>query len=94
MDAGEVRHNEADSRYEYLIDGKVVGVIDYQRRGDVINVLHTGVPTEYEGRGIAGAMTQGALDDCRARGLRVIPSCSYTAAYFRRHPEYADLRAR
>jgi predicted GNAT family acetyltransferase len=34
---------------------------------------------------------QGALDDIRARGLRVVPFCPFVAGYIRRHSEYADL---
>ncbi len=32
-----------------------------------------------------------ALDDARARELRVTPSSSFFGAYIDRHPEYADL---
>jgi uncharacterized protein len=37
---------------------------------------------------------RGALDDMRARGLKVAPVCPFVAAYIRRHPEYADLVGR
>ena len=43
------------------------------------------------GRGVAGDLVKAALDYARAQGLRVVPACSYSAAYVQRHPEYADL---
>jgi uncharacterized protein len=32
-----------------------------------------------------------ALDDARARGLRVRPDCPFVARFIRAHPEYQDL---
>ncbi|HET8797191.1 MAG TPA: GNAT family N-acetyltransferase [Thermoanaerobaculia bacterium] len=43
------------------------------------------------GRGIAGALVKHALDDARARGLKVIPRCSYVRAYIEKNAEYRDL---
>jgi len=36
---------------------------------------------------------QGALDDLRARGAMVIPTCWYVRDYIDAHPEEADLLA-
>ncbi|HWE63493.1 MAG TPA: GNAT family N-acetyltransferase [Chloroflexota bacterium] len=85
-----VANNEAEHRYEARVDGELA-VIIYQLLGDRIVFIHTEVPEDLEGRGIAGTMARVALDDARARGLAVIPRCPFVAAYIRRHPEYADL---
>jgi predicted GNAT family acetyltransferase len=85
-----VRDNRAESRYESELDGDL-GMIVYRLRGDTITFTHTEVPETLEGRGIASAMARFALDDARARGLRVQPLCPFVAGYIRRHPEYADL---
>ena len=42
-------------------------------------------------RGLGTALVTGALDDARARGLRVVPLCPFVDAFMRRHPEYADV---
>lgn len=72
-----VEGHEAELRYS-LRDGRMV-------------IDHTGVPDVIGGRGIAGLLVKAALDLARARGWRVVPACSYSAAYVQRHPEYADL---
>jgi len=56
-------------------------------------LVHTDVATSVEGSGVGSALVAGALDDIRARGLRVVPVCPFVAAYVRRHPGYADLVA-
>ena len=58
-----------------------------------ITIDHTGVPPEYEGRGIAARLVNRAVDDAREQGFKITPVCSYVVAQFRRHPQWADLRA-
>jgi len=55
--------------------------------------VHTGVPAAIGGRGVAAALVRAALDHARGEGLKVVPACSYVAAYFKRHPQDADLLA-
>lgn len=58
-----------------------------------ITIDHTGVPSAYEGRGIASRLVHKAIADAREQGFKIVPVCSYVVAQFRRHPEWADLRA-
>jgi len=88
----EVRHDSAQQRFEALIDG-VRAELDYEQRGDVLCLTHTGVPPEIGGRGVGGELVRAALEYARAKGLRVMPSCSYAASYIERHPQYQDLLA-
>lgn len=56
-------------------------------------VLHTGVPPELEGRGIAGKLVERAIEEAREKGLKIEPRCSYVVAAFRRHPDWSDVLA-
>ena len=62
-------------------------------RGDVRHAEHTFVPPAVRGGGIAAKLVEALVKDAREGGFRVAPDCSYVAAAFRRHPEWADLRA-
>lgn len=86
----DVRDNPAETRFETEVEG-LLSVLEYSKSGERIVYTHTGVPKELEGRGIAGALVKKALDQARSEGLRIVPQCSYVAAWVRRHPEYADL---
>lgn len=96
MPSDEIEHLPAEGRFQLRIDGPrgaQWAVVDYTLQGGVMAIDHTGVPSELEGQGIAGRLTQAALDHARAHGLKVTPRCSYAAAYMRRHPESQSLLA-
>jgi predicted GNAT family acetyltransferase len=80
-----------ESRYEADLDGALAGVVEYQLDGDVIMLTHTGVPSEFEGKGIASRLARYALDDARSRGLDVLPRCPYISGWIARHLDYLDL---
>ena len=74
------------------MDGHL-GIVDYTLRDGVMTLTHTEVPPPIGGRGIAAELTRTALDTARRKGWKVVPACSYAAAFIRRHPEFADLLA-
>lgn len=88
----DVRDNVEDGRYEAEVDGDLAMAV-YRRRGDTIIFTHTEVPEALEGQGIAGQIVRFALDDVRARGLKVVARCPYVAGFIHRYPEYQDLLA-
>jgi uncharacterized protein len=88
-----LRNAEARSRYELVIDGRVVAIADYRVSGDVVVLPHTEVLRHLRGRDIAARLVQGALDDVRKRGLRVIPTCWYVREFIDQNEGYADLVA-
>jgi predicted GNAT family acetyltransferase len=61
--------------------------------GDVLVAEHTLVPVEIGGRGVAGKLVEALIADARADHFRIEPQCNYVEAAFRKHPEWADLRA-
>jgi len=80
-------------RYELKLQGQVAGFIDYRDRGQVRELVHTEVRPEHEGQGLGQALARFALDDARRQGRKVVPACSFIAAYVERHPDTADLVA-
>ena len=90
LDAVTVIHNEKLHRFEATVDG-LTSVITYVRSPETIVYNHTEVPQQLEGQGLAGKLTQVALDFARSNQLCVVPQCPYVAHYLRKHPEYQDL---
>ena len=81
------------NRYEVSSGGALAGFLDYRPGDGHLNLVHTEISPEYEGKGLAAQLVRAALDDLRARGQKMVPSCSYVAAFVKRHPEYRDLVA-
>lgn len=70
------------------------GHLDWEARGDDVRVAtHTIVPPPIGGQGVAAKLVEALIADARAEGFRVDPRCSYVDAMFRRHKEWAELRA-
>ena len=89
-----VRDNPGESRYEHVLDEQMVGEIAYRLTPDHMVLIHTEVLPSLENKGLGARLVAGALDDIRARGLRVVPFCPFVRSYIRRHPDYADLVVR
>jgi len=86
----EVRHNECAQRFESGSESEL-SRLDYDLRGEILDLYHAEVPPHLEGRGIASAITKAALEWARANRCKVKPSCPFVSAFIRRHPEYSDL---
>ena len=85
-----IEHDAAAHRFQTVVDGQRA-LLDYELRGEVMVITHTGVPEAIGGRGIAAQLTRFALDHARAAGWKVVPACAYAATFMKRHGEYADL---
>jgi predicted GNAT family acetyltransferase len=90
---GAVIHDPDGSRYEYVENGEVLAIADYRDVGGQVVMHHTETRASHRGRGIGETLVAGALDDVRARNLRVVPECWFVAEFIETHPEYRDLLA-
>jgi len=67
--------------------------LTWRARGSTRIADHTFVPPEARGGGIAMQLVEALVTDAREQGFTIEPACSYVEAAFRRHPEWAELRA-
>ena len=87
----DVVDESRQARYGAYVDGALAGFAQYVLRDGRIVFTHTIVEDRFEGRGVGSRLAAGALDDVRARDLRVEARCPFIAGYIERHPEYRDL---
>jgi predicted GNAT family acetyltransferase len=87
-----VRHNAPASRFEAAV-GAHLAVADYVVQDGRMIFTHTFVPPELRGRGLAEKLVRAGLEQARTEGRRVVPQCSYVAAFIERHREFQDLLA-
>ena len=89
-----VSHRPEAGRFEVALEDGEVAHLAYRLDGGAMLVHHTEVPPRFEGRGVASALVQAAVDHARANGVSIVPLCSYVRVWMRRHPEHGDLLAR
>lgn len=89
----QVRNDAANSRYELVQGGEVLGYAEYEAQGDTLDFTHTQIQEAHQGEGLGERLVQGALDDVRAQGQKVIASCPFVESFIRKHAGYGDLLA-
>jgi predicted GNAT family acetyltransferase len=73
-------------------EGRQVAELLFEIENGLLNAYHTGVRPELEGQGIAGRLFDEMVKYAREQNYKVIPSCSYILAKFRRNPDgFADI---
>jgi hypothetical protein len=80
----EVKHDTTAQRFYAEVDGQRA-VLDYMLVAVVMTITHTGVPAAVGRRGIAAELMRVALQTARESRWKVVPACSYAAAYMRKH---------
>ena len=85
-----VQHNPAASRFEARV-GTQLAVADYELEDGRIVFMHTYVPTALRGHGIAEKLVRAGLEFAKAEKRKVVPECSYVAAFIERHKEFQGL---
>ncbi|MDQ2080600.1 GNAT family N-acetyltransferase [Xanthobacteraceae bacterium Astr-EGSB] len=75
----EIRDNSALSRFELDAEGGTA-LAYYRLDEGTITFTHTETPPALRGRGIASRLIDAALASAQARGLRIVPLCSFVAA--------------
>ncbi len=86
----DVRDNPAASRFE-LEEAGALAYADYRREPGRWVIPYVYAPPELRGSGTAGRLMEGVAARARAEGVRILPVCSYAAAWLRRHREWADV---
>jgi predicted GNAT family acetyltransferase len=87
----EVRDDPDRERFQVLVDGRRVGYLRYRRFPDRIDLIHTEILPQHEGKGYAGVLIEAALAAAREEGLAVIPHCPFVREYIERHPAALEL---
>ena len=69
---------------EYRTTTTPPSVLDYQLQPGRVVFTHTGVPPALQGQGLAAQLVTAGLAWAREQGLKVVPACSYVAAFLQR----------
>lgn len=79
-----IRHDPVGHLFETEVDGHRAYLAYMDLGKQTLDFYRTFVPDELRGRGIAGLLTQEALDFAKREGYSVVPSCSYVEAFLKK----------
>lgn len=82
-----VIHDEDKCLFYVDVEG-LRAYVNYRLTDSALDILHTIVPKEIGGQGIASLLVKTAYDYARRNGLRPVATCSYAIVWLQRHPEY------
>jgi predicted GNAT family acetyltransferase len=82
----DITDNSQENRFETIIDGRLAE-LTYSVDGERLVLLHTGVPDELGGRGLAGELVKAATRRAVADDLTIVPMCSYARTWLEKHPD-------
>lgn len=82
-----IEHYPEKRIFQTTVDGETARLM-YRISDGALDVRHTIVPDEINGRGIASALVKAAYDYALANELVPMATCSYAVVWLERHPEY------
>jgi predicted GNAT family acetyltransferase len=80
-----IRNDELD-RFESTLNGHTA-FLTFHRNGKRLTLIHSEVPSSLEGHGMAGLLTETALEYARANDLTVVPMCPFVRSFLEKHPD-------
>lgn len=85
-----INNNEAEQQFQGILEGELA-LLQYRFYKDDIALMHTTVPDNLSGKGLASALAAYALEWAKAHNKKVIVYCPFVASYLKNHPEYDSL---
>jgi len=89
-----IQHEEADGRGAFFIEmeGCRVAELAYSRLGEKrVNVFHTQVGPQLQGRGVARRLLNAAVAWARGTNTRIAATCPYAKAQFEKDASIRDV---
>jgi predicted GNAT family acetyltransferase len=89
----QVKENVQQHRFELPIVHGALAAAYYRVENGQVVLIHTEVPAQYSGQGIASRLAQGTFELLRRTGRKAIPKCPFMSGFVAKHPEYTDVVA-
>lgn len=85
-------NNENESQFEINVDGQIA-FISYINKDKVYYLVHTEVPEDLQGHGVAASLVEKTFKFLEHNGYKMEPFCPYVQSYLKRYPEWERLVA-
>lgn len=85
----QITDNADELKFETKLNDKLA-FIAYRWEHGKLALMHTEVPEEFEGKGIASSLAKFAFEQAKQQQRQVLVFCPYISAWLNRHPEYRE----
>jgi glutathione S-transferase len=89
--SADVTENRKAHRFERPIHDTAIAAAYYRDADGKLAFIHTEVPFEFSGQGIATELARGAFEILRESGRKATLVCPFMVHFYTKHPEYADV---
>jgi uncharacterized protein len=89
----KVTENTEQHRFELPIADGALAAAFYRIENGRVALIHTEVPSQFSGQGIATQLAEGTFELLRKTGRKAILKCPFMGQFLVKHPEYADVVA-
>jgi predicted GNAT family acetyltransferase len=72
-------------------DGERLGKMDFLIKDGVMNIYHTEVSDELQGKHLGEQLVESGVNFARENKLKVLPSCTFVRSVFNQVKAYQDL---
>ncbi len=86
MEPINIVNNERQEQFQAAVDGEIA-YMEYRLKDEMIVLMHTAVPEELSGKGIATALAVFAFQYAKEKRLKVKVYCPFVLTFVKRHPE-------
>jgi uncharacterized protein len=87
----DVQHDPKRHRFFLDVAGGTAELSYRPVDAHTVDLVHTWVPDEAAGHGIAGTLARAAFAWARQNGMKLVVTCPFVTKWLERHPEERDL---
>ena len=90
MDASQIKNNKTNGQFELRTD-EHLAYLTYRMRKKTMFFMHTKVPDELAGQGIASGLALAALNFAKDHKYAIAVMCPFVSGFVEKHPEWYEL---
>jgi predicted GNAT family acetyltransferase len=82
--------NKVEHQFELYIENQK-SIVQYEIKGNRFVLLHTEVPENLQGKGLAKILVEKTLQTIDSYGMKIIPVCPYIVSYLKKNSAWNHL---
>ena len=90
MEPLSISDNQQNQQFEIFIDEDRAW-LEYRIKDNALYLMHTEVPENMAGKGVASALAAHAFNYARAHHMKIKAYCPFVVTWLKKHPEQMDI---